>query len=204
MEISEIRRIVGGRLSAKRARHTEAVAALAGELAGEIGEDPRKAELAGWLHDCAKHMSIEEQLAFAAKNGIALSADDHVSLGMIHARLGAFLAATEFGVRDEDVLTAIRFHATGRAGMSRFEKLVMAADYLEPNRPFDFRERVLARVRADFEAGMLEVVKSRLLAVIAKGRPVHPDSVAFYDEQLVIVSGRGRRKAATLPGEEAR
>lgn len=200
MDVTEIRRVVGGRLSAKRARHTEAVAALAAELARELGEDPDRAALAAWLHDYAKHMSIEAQLAFAAANGIPLSADDRLCLGMIHARIGAFLAEVELGVRDEGVLAAVRYHATGRAGMSRFEKLLMAADYLEPNRPFDFRERVLAEVRADFEKGMLSVIGSRLLAMIAKGRPVHPDSVAFYNEQIGIASGRPRLKAATMPG----
>jgi predicted HD superfamily hydrolase involved in NAD metabolism len=189
MELAEIRRIVAAKLSETRARHTESVAALAIDLAGLVGEDPARAELAAWLHDCAKHMSIDEQIAFAARERIALSENDFISKGVIHSRLGAWLAVHEYGVRDAEVVSAVLHHSTGRARMPRFEKLLMAADYLEPNRPFDFREATLAEVRADFERGMLAVIGNRLLAVIAKGRPVHPDSIAFYNSQLSLVRG---------------
>jgi predicted HD superfamily hydrolase involved in NAD metabolism len=192
MEIEEIRRMVAARLSEKRARHTLSVAKLAGELADLFGEDAAKAELAGTLHDCAKHMAIEEQLAFARDNGVALTDDDLASPGVVHAKIGAFLARREFGVGDEAVISAVRTHSTGRAGMSRLEKIVMAADYLEPNRPWEFRAAMLDCVRGDLEKGVLEMIRHRLLDVIGKGKPVHPASVAFYNWQRGQIRERER------------
>jgi len=189
MEIAEIKKRVGGLLNEKRLRHTESVAALAMELSRGIGEDPQRAEIAAWLHDCAKYMTIEEQIAFAAEKEIALTEDDLRSKGVIHSRIGVWLAINEYGVRDAEILSAVLNHSTGRAGMSRFSKLLMAADYLEPNRPFDFRARVLDVVRRDFEQGLLEVIGNRLLAVIAKAKPVHPDSIFFYNSQREIARG---------------
>ncbi len=188
MDIEAIKQKVGERLGAKRFRHTEGVAGLAVELAGKLGEDPKAAAVAAWLHDVAKAMSIEEQLDYAARHGLPLSEDDYVSKGVIHARVGAHIASEEFGLRDKEVLFAIYHHPTGHGRMNRFHKILMAADYLEPNRTFEFRERLLDGVIKDFESGMLGVIRNRLEYILAKGDTIHPNSIDFYNLQLRIVN----------------
>ena len=53
-----------------------------------------------------------------------------------HGPVGAIIARNEFGIEDEDILNAIRFHTTGRAGMSTLEKLIYVSDMIEPGRNF--------------------------------------------------------------------
>ena len=53
---------------------------------------------------------------------------------LLHAKAGAYLAEHKYGVRDEDILNAIRYHTTGRPNMSRLEKIIYIADYIEPGR----------------------------------------------------------------------
>ena len=53
---------------------------------------------------------------------------------LLHGPVGAYIAESEFGITNEDMLNAIRFHTTGRAGMSKFEKILFVADMIEPNR----------------------------------------------------------------------
>ena len=53
---------------------------------------------------------------------------------LIHPFLGAEVARREYQVTDEDILNAIRYHTTGRAGMSLLEKIVWLSDYIEPGR----------------------------------------------------------------------
>ncbi len=151
MDIAAIRERIGDRLSDKRFRHTEGVAGLAAELAARLGEDVTAIETAAWLHDAAKSMSIEEQLDYASKHAISLSEDDLLSRGVVHARIGAHIAFEEFGIRDEEILFAIYHHPTGHPKMKTFHKILMAADYLEPNRTFDFRQKLLDEVYGDFE-----------------------------------------------------
>lgn len=53
---------------------------------------------------------------------------------LIHAKLGAYLAEHEYGIRDESILNAITYHTTGRPDMTMLEKIIYIADYIEPNR----------------------------------------------------------------------
>ena len=55
---------------------------------------------------------------------------------ILHGPVGAWIAEHEFNITDEDILNAIRFHTTGRAGMSKLEKIIYIADMIEPNRTF--------------------------------------------------------------------
>ena len=45
---------------------------------------------------------------------------------------GSIVVRDELGIDDEDILNAIRYHTTGRAGMSLLEKVIFTADFLLP------------------------------------------------------------------------
>ena len=100
------------RLKPSRVRHTIGVAETARKLAECWGEDADRAYLAGILHDCGK------------AEGSALS----------HAPLGAVIAREEYGIQDEEILSAIRWHTTGKPAMTLLEKIIFTADYIEPSR----------------------------------------------------------------------
>lgn len=188
-DIETIRQKIGERLSDKRFRHTEGVAGLAAELAARLGEDLLAIETAAWLHDAAKSMTLDEQMEYVTRHGLKLSDDDLISRGVIHARIGAHIAFEEFGVRDEEILFAIYHHPTGHPKMKVFHKILMAADYLEPNRTFEFRQSLLDEVNRDFETGMLAIIRNRLVYMLDKGLTIHPNSVDYYNMQLKLVCG---------------
>lgn len=128
-------KILKKRMDHERYWHTLGVAYTAASLAMAYGCDFEKAYLAGLLHDCAKPLSGEEKLALANEAGIEISDVARLRPGLLHAPLGAYLARTEFGVTDEEILRAIETHTTGRPEMSLLQKIIFVADYIEPNRP---------------------------------------------------------------------
>ena len=71
---------------------------------------------------------------------------------ILHCGLGVLVAQKEFGVTDQDVLNAIRYHTTGRPDMSELEKLVFVADKAEKNRKYD--------VCAYYKAGLTNLDKA--------------------------------------------
>lgn len=95
-----------------RFAHTLGVMKTAVQLAERYQADVNKAEIAGLLHDCAKEMYPVLQ----------------------HAPKGAELAKNDYGIEDEEILDAIRWHTTGRPNMTKLDKIIYIADYIEPNR----------------------------------------------------------------------
>jgi predicted HD superfamily hydrolase involved in NAD metabolism len=134
--VKRIEQKVQAALPGKRWKHTLGVRESAVALAKQYGADAYKAELAALLHDYAKYWSREELWAIMVK--LPEAADMHDQDHQLwHAPVGAYLAEHEFGITDLDVLDAIRFHTSGRPGMSVLEKCICVADYIEPNRDYE-------------------------------------------------------------------
>ncbi len=121
-------------LDEERYKHTKGVAHTAVSLAMRYEYDLQKAYLAGLLHDCAKCIPDEEKLALCKKYGHVLSESEKNNHALIHAGLGVYIAKDRYGIDDDEVLGAIRWHTTGRPGMTLLEKIIFTADYIEPNR----------------------------------------------------------------------
>lgn len=115
-------------LTPERFDHTFYVVKRGLELAAEQEYD--KAFTACLLHDCAKHMGESDcaQYGFVKPDGMPKQ--------VMHAFLGAEVAKRDFNVTDEEVLDAIRYHATGRPNMTRLDKLVYVADKTEQTRRY--------------------------------------------------------------------
>lgn len=128
------------KLPKKRYEHTLGVAYTAASLAMCYGEDILKAELAGILHDVAKAKKSSE-LKDDMKGYIDPYTDgDYVALiadkapQILHAIYAPYLAKKDYKIEDKDILSAIRWHTTGKKDMTMLEKIVFVADYIEPNR----------------------------------------------------------------------
>ena len=98
------------------------------------GEDIEKAQVAGLLHDCAKCIPNDKKIRMCKERQIEISKVELKSPFLLHSKLGAYLAKEKYGVEDPDILSAIMWHTTGRPNMTRLEKIVFTADYIEPQR----------------------------------------------------------------------
>ena len=133
-ELLEIRKDLSKKLKKERFEHTIGVMYTASSLAMCYGEDIQKALTAGLLHDCGKYCSAKDQIKLCRKYDIQLTESELEMPALVHAKLGAYLARHEYGIKDEAVLNAITYHTTGRPDMTMLEKIVYIADYIEPNR----------------------------------------------------------------------
>jgi predicted HD superfamily hydrolase involved in NAD metabolism len=118
----------------KRYWHTVGVANTCACLAMKYGVDVERAYIAGLLHDCAKCLSDDELLRECAQNDITVSEYEQQSPYLLHGKVGALYAGTKFNIEDEEILSAISFHTTGKPNMTRLEEIVFIADYVEPFR----------------------------------------------------------------------
>jgi nicotinate-nucleotide adenylyltransferase len=183
-DVYPIKKTLRERLSEKRFSHSLGVAKTAKKLASLYGADGKKAEIAGLLHDITKNLGPEEQIRFCKENGIELTEDDINSPQVIHAVTGAWFIKNRLGITDADIVSAARYHTTGRKGITLLEKIIYVSDFTEPTRDYSdvdyYRELSLRDLdRALFE-GMRWIIEDKR----KKGEPVHKDTLEMYDEYI--------------------
>lgn len=150
------------RIGEKRFLHTLRVRDTALELAKIYEVDQEKAEVAGFLHDCAKIRDHDELIKAAKEAGLLLTKEMIKAPQIIHSYLGAIYARDLYGIEDEDILNAITYHTTGRANMSHLEKIIFLADYIEPMRNFDGVEMARQLAKKDLDAAMYFALNNTL------------------------------------------
>ena len=164
-------------LDEDRFRHTMGVEATAVKMAHRFGEDEKRAALAGLLHDCAKCLSLDKMQKACKRYPV----DENTkgSKALLHACAGRCLAESVYGVSDEEVLEAIRWHTTGHAGMSRLEKIIYLADMIEPGRKvYPGLEELRRLCGIDLDEAMHYALRHTLEHVQAQGKFLHPDTLA--------------------------
>ncbi len=122
------------KLDDKRYRHTLGVMYTSAALAMAHGQDVKRAQLAGLLHDCAKCVSNKKKVKICQKHEIPVTPFEEENPFLLHAKLGAYYAKKKYGVEDEEILSAISCHTTGKPNMTPLEQIVYIADYIEPMR----------------------------------------------------------------------
>ncbi len=163
-DINELRRIMEQELSSKRYLHTLGVSYTAACLAMAHGADMESAMTAGLLHDCAKPLKGEEQIALCEKYQLDISDVERLNpSALLHAKVGAYLAQSRYGVTVPDILNAIKYHTTGRPKMSKLEKILYIADYIEPGRKHvaDL-EQIRQVAYQDLDATMARILENTL------------------------------------------
>ncbi len=122
------------KLDSHRYQHTLGVMYTCAALAMVHGVDLGKAQTAGLLHDCAKCIPNEKKLKLCKKHEIPVTPFEKENPFLIHAKLGAYLARKKYKVEDEEILSAIRCHTTGKEAMTALEQILFIADYIAPTR----------------------------------------------------------------------
>lgn len=129
---NEIKQWLKENLNSERYIHSLGTAECAKELAEKFGLNSEKAYTAGLLHDCAKCFSNEKLLEIIHSN-LHVEEAEMLNYKTLHAPVSAYYAQKEFGVEDNEILSAIRWHTLGQIEMSNFEKIIFLADKIEPN-----------------------------------------------------------------------
>lgn len=150
-------------LDKERYLHTQGVMYTAAAMAMAYGLDMEKAQIAGLLHDCAKCIPNDKKLDLCRKKEIPVTEIEEQAPFLLHAKLGVYIARKKYGVDDKEILSAIRWHTTGKPEMTDLDKIIYLADYIEPGRD---RAPNLSQIRRlafeNLDECMYEVLKSTL------------------------------------------
>jgi len=137
-------------------------------LAERWGADLDDAREAAILHDITKKLSPEENLDILKKHGVSIGKLEFAGEKLLHAKSGAVLAKSEFGVSDI-VSDAIFWHTTGKAGMSTLEKIIYLADYIEPVRDFPGVDEMRVAAYESLDAAMKIGLEMSIEDLVSRG-----------------------------------
>lgn len=161
--------------------HSLGVEETALKLAQRYGADMDKAGMAGLLHDYTKQ---GDNVSLAKKYGLP-----YLTEKTLHGHTAAAVLKDKGYVTDEETLSAIKWHTTGRAGMTMLEKIVYIADYMEPNRDFEGVERLRELAFQNIDKAVLLGIQMSLKQILENKSLIDLDSVGAYNYYRNLFSG---------------
>ena len=173
-------KIVKDHLTEHRYVHTYGVMETSIELAKRYGADEKKAEIAAIFHDYAKFRDKQEMRTIIEEENLSQDLLLYNS-ELWHAPVGAILVEREVGIRDEDILNAIRFHTSGKEQMTVLEKVIYLADYIEPNRQFPGVEEVRELAKESLDQALMKSLQNTMMFLMKKNQAIYPDTFRFYN-----------------------
>ena len=174
-----------GNLDEERLLHSLGCAQCAVELANVFHLDEKKAYVAGLLHDCAK--CVDKDKMFEIAKNLELDEKELTNEKIIHAPVSAYLAKTEFGVEDEEILSSIRLHTIGKLDMSDFEKIIFLADKIESNtRDLDFRDKVMMFIKEEngLNKALMLCYKETIKSLVVRGLKICSTTIDIYNSMI--------------------
>ncbi len=181
--IEEIEEKLKLRLNEERYIHSIGTMEMAKELSERFNNNTEKAILAGLLHDCAKCMSKEE----CEKYQEYFEESEKLSYKTWHAPIGAIIAKQDWGIKDDEILSAIRWHTIGRKNMTDFEKIIFLADKMEKRtREAEYREKIEKTLNKteNLDAAMLKCFKLTIKSLLKRKLPICYQTIDVYNDLL--------------------
>lgn len=179
--LNRYRELLRGKLNPRRLFHSECVSECAGVLAERYGASVEKARLAGLLHDLMKNAPANEQLALMP---------DITPLELLNTKVWHQISGEAFLrqngiVTDEEILGAVRWHTTGKAGMTLLEKIIYVADFISADRDYKDVEVVRRLAYISLEHAILYTSRYTVNKMVSQDLLLHPATVECYNDMLM-------------------
>ena len=177
-----LRKMLQNRLSPKRYYHSLMVEQAALELAAFHHGDWYRAGLAGLLHDICRDDHQDWQQAYMESHDFDFRGGWLQNPQIWHGVCGSFYLKKELGIADRKILRAVRYHTTGRAGMTRLEQIVFVADASSGDRSYPGVEQLRETARRSLDEAMFLCLSHTVSCVAKRGLPLVRESWEAYNE----------------------
>lgn len=193
ISIEEILKWLKNNLNEERYEHSIGTAEMARDLAAKYSQNEDRAYIAGLLHDCAKCLPTEKLLEIIDNEHLDVDSIEKMNYKTLHAPVSAFVAKTDFGVSDEEILSAIRWHTIGKLNMSDFEKIIYLADKIETRTREDEYANPIRECLGGpkgLDCAMLQSYKLTIKSLVDRNLKICPMTIDIYNhlEDLINVN----------------
>ena len=185
MNWNEIESDLKRKLTKKRYQHTLNVVEAARELPLKYGCNVENAAIAAMLHDCAKCFSNDELLDYAKKHNIEIDAVSLEDPQLLHGPVGAMVAGELYSVEDPEIRDAICYHTTGRKAMTKLDKIIYLADFIEKGRTYPGVEKARRKALTDLDAATIQALTNSICHVAQMGALIHKRSICARNDLII-------------------
>ncbi len=188
--LDELRERVRPYMDEKRYAHTLGVERECEALGKLLLPDKiNKLRAAALLHDITKMLSLEKQLKLCGLFDIIYGKGDILSPKLFHAKTAAELIKRDFPeYADDEIVSAVRWHTTGRRGMTVFDSILYLADYIEDTRTFpdcvelrsffwDAYNADNSKLQSIFRKTMIKSFDMTICGLVSEGALIDKDTV---------------------------
>ena len=178
---AEFLEILKKRLTPQRLYHSICVAEQAKHLAEIFGGDAEKSYTAGLIHDIMRYEPPEKMIEMIESDGQTLTESEKNITVTLHAVAGEVYLRKELGVADEEILSAVRYHTTGKEDMSLLQKIIYVADLTSEDREYPDVKEVRELAEKSLDKTCLRGLSFTIEDNARKCRPIHIDTVKAYN-----------------------
>lgn len=185
MEIEKIKQWLEANLDNERYEHSLGTAECAAKLAKKFKLNEEKAYLAGLIHDCAKCLPKNECNEILCK--LELCEGEFENCKTHHAPIGKYKATEIFGIDDNEILSAIRWHTLGRKDMTEFEKIIFLADKIESRtRPLEYTAPITKILEEEngLNKALLVCYKNTIKSLVDRNLKICTLTIEIYNSLL--------------------
>ncbi len=141
-----------------------------------------KASIAAYYHDIAKELSLEEMIELVGDE-YREDIDGMYSKNILHGYAGAKYLENN-GINDLEILSAIRFHTTGKVNMTDIEKIVYISDKIEMGRTYLGVEQIREAVYENLDKGILLELNYKVKNLVDRNILIHKNTIEFRNALL--------------------
>ena len=145
----------------------------------KINIDKDKALLTAILHDYAKFYTMDEYEQLVLEYNL----DSYVlstPRKILHSLLGRYAVNKELNIDDEEILSAIEYHTTGKENMTLLQELLFISDFCEDGREGNIFENARNISLVDIKKCVFYILDYKIKYTLERGLPLDPNTqVAF-------------------------
>lgn len=179
--IEELTHMLDILTSPKRKRHVLSCCEFARKLAKIHGIDEDKVIVACLAHDAFRDVPATKLLRIARSYGIEPSEMELEHPVLLHGKIAAEYLKRRFKFNDQDVLDAVAFHTSGKAGMNEVGKIVFLADALEETRVYEGVEHLRRLAERDLDEALIQTLRSKVCYAMEKEYLLLSETVEMWN-----------------------
>jgi len=183
--IEEIHDKLKQSVSSHRYTHILGVIDAAIYLARKYGENEDSAYIAALFHDYAKDFSKEQLEEYTRQNNLEVDEIMSTAYQLLHGKVAAHIARYKFNIDDQNILNAIEYHTTGRKEMSKLEKIIYLADFIELGRTYIGVDDLRIIAEENLDNAVLTALNNTINYVLSMGNLLHTNTIEARNQLLL-------------------